>query len=176
MAQEHGLEFEVRELTEIVSREEARNWIIDNQLGRRNLHPDAIALLLGKRYEGEKRQGARTDLTSPQSEEKSTTSERIAREHNVSRATVERAAQFATAVETLDEAGIIDERDVLAGQSALTRQDTIELAEIARQDETKAKRLAQTVESGDLLTIAATAGSKSKEVELSTVDSGAGAA
>ena len=60
-----------------------------------------ISLLRGRVYERTKKQGERTDLTSPQSEEKLQTSQALAERFGVSRATIERDAQFARAVDEL---------------------------------------------------------------------------
>jgi len=43
--------------------EAAKEWIIKNQLGRRNLTEQEVSYYRGKLYESRKRQGARTDLT-----------------------------------------------------------------------------------------------------------------
>lgn len=118
----HGLPYRV-DVRDFASREAVESWIDDNQLGRRNLTPDAFALVLGRRYNRTKRQGARNDLvpseaTSPHFEEKSNdaavdeqggsaqspdtrTAAALAAAHGVSRATVERAGAFAEAVERL---------------------------------------------------------------------------
>ncbi len=62
------------------------DWIYANQLGRRNLTLDQRRLLRGERYNAQKRQGARTDLTSGQNAQKSgvTTAAAIAAEEGVS--------------------------------------------------------------------------------------------
>ncbi len=51
----------------------------------------------GEKYNLEKKQGKRSDLTSPQSEDKSKTSERLAKQYKVSRATIERDGKYAEA-------------------------------------------------------------------------------
>ena len=51
---ENNIPFETVE-KEFESREHALNWIIENQLGRRNLNSNQIAYLRGKRYEMEKK-------------------------------------------------------------------------------------------------------------------------
>ena len=43
-----GLPFDIHEM-QFNSRDEAADWIDRNQLGRRNLHPDAFTLILGRR-------------------------------------------------------------------------------------------------------------------------------
>ncbi len=105
------------------------DWMDANQLGRRNLTPDAFTLLLGRRYNGAKKKAndggkgtpkatAKTDDSQPetqpelkvaaepettvaQSEPRLSTAEEVASQHGVSRATVERAGQFAAAVDKL---------------------------------------------------------------------------
>src|SRR5262249_10157312 len=76
ICQKHDLPFEVHRLS-LPSREAAINWIINNQLGRRNLTPEQQSYLRGKRYNLEKKQGARTDITFPQKEGRSHTAERL---------------------------------------------------------------------------------------------------
>jgi 16S rRNA G966 N2-methylase RsmD len=76
-------------------REAAIDWIICNQLGRRNLTRDQWEYLLGTRYNRIKHQGKRTDLTSHQNDGKST-AETLALEYGVSKATVERAGKTAS--------------------------------------------------------------------------------
>jgi len=86
--------------------EAAKDWMDANQLGRRNLTPEQFTLLLGRRYNRVKSQGARTDLTSGKSCQKSrgTTASRLASEHGVSERTVRNAGQYASAVEALEQA------------------------------------------------------------------------
>lgn len=95
-----GIEFETT-IIEFKNRDEAADWIDANQLGRRNLRPEQMSLLRGRRYNRTKKQGTRTDLTSHQNDEKSTTAERLAQQHGVSKATIERDGKFAEAVEVL---------------------------------------------------------------------------
>jgi hypothetical protein len=81
-------------------REEAINWIIENQLGRRNLTTEQKSYLRGKRYIQEKTtgHGKAADQDDPQE-----TAERLGRHYGVGPATVKRDAAFAEAVDVLDE-------------------------------------------------------------------------
>ena len=65
LAQEHNLEYKTVEV-DLPDKEAAKEWIVTNQLGRRNLTPQEASYYRGKLYESKKRQGARTDLTSGQ--------------------------------------------------------------------------------------------------------------
>jgi len=92
----------IKTMEEIPDRDAAMDWIDRTQLARRNLTPDQFTMVLGRLYNRLKRQGARTDRTSGQNDQKSeqatkgeTTAERLAREHGVSEATVRRAGRRA---------------------------------------------------------------------------------
>ena len=59
----HGLPYEIRAIKGLMSREEVRQWIIGNQLCRRNLTEEQVAYYRGEQYRHtEKRPGARNDL------------------------------------------------------------------------------------------------------------------
>jgi len=57
-----GIKFEVMSI-ELETREDALNWIIENQLGRRNLTATQRSYLLGKRYLNEKKAAHRPDVS-----------------------------------------------------------------------------------------------------------------
>ncbi len=90
------------------SEDDAKSWIIENQLGRRNLTPDQFRLLLGRKYNRLKSQGKRTDLTSRQIGEKLETGSKLAGEHGVSSRTVERAGAAAEAIDTQGSPELVD--------------------------------------------------------------------
>jgi hypothetical protein len=123
-----GIEFKTVEI-ELTDREAAHDWLIDNQLGRRNLTPEAVSYLRGKRYNLQKRQGERNDLTSGQSGTKLETAAHLAQEYKVGSRTIKRDAQYAQAVDTL--ASVVGEEirpSLLSRKSKLTKKATIELA------------------------------------------------
>ena len=67
----------------------------NDQLGRRNLTADQFRYYVGRKYQRAKRQGARTDLTSGQNDQKSDAATRIAAEHGTGEKTVRRAGDYA---------------------------------------------------------------------------------
>jgi len=108
IAQEHNLEYKIVEI-ELPNKEAVKEWIIKNQLGRRNLTEQEASYYRGKLYESRKRQGARTDLTSRNFCEKLTTSKEIGKQYGVSSRTIEYDAQFSLAVDKVaEEVGEID--------------------------------------------------------------------
>ena len=76
------------------------NWMINNQLGRRNLHPDQASYLRGKRYNAEKKsegapsgnQNATKQLDQNDPIER--TADRLATEYKVSAPTIIRVAML----------------------------------------------------------------------------------
>jgi len=70
IARKHGIDYEIKE-KDFTDETEAMMWIIDTQLGRRNLSNLARIELVKKREplfraEAKERQGVRTDLNIPQ--------------------------------------------------------------------------------------------------------------
>ena len=121
---------------DIIDRNQAINWIIDNQLGRRNLAPWQQSILRGKRYNAEKKQGIRNDLTLGQIVTKST-SEQLAEQYGVSDRTIKRDGNFAIAAEKASEL-----EDVPVMQ--LTKAKILEVAKEIQQekrDENRYKRI-----------------------------------
>ncbi|WP_437796476.1 hypothetical protein [Sorangium sp. So ce693] len=105
-------------------RDTARTWILEHQLGRRNLTPEAQAYLRGKLYRSYKRQGARTDLPAGQSDQRFTTAEQLAAAHHVGEKTIRRDAQFAEQLDQLAEAvGSDIKLAVLARDAKISRAD-----------------------------------------------------
>jgi DNA-binding XRE family transcriptional regulator len=76
------------------------HWIINNQLGRRNLTPEQTSYLRGKRYNLEKLRVGRP-LDKLDQNDPISTADRLADEYKVSAPTIKRDGQFAEAVDTL---------------------------------------------------------------------------
>ena len=101
ICQRHDIEFKT-EIHEFDNIEDVKDWIDENQLGRRNLTDDQRRLIIGRRYNREKNQGARTDLTSGLNVQKSTTAKKLAEENKVDEKTVRRYGQLATEFEKME--------------------------------------------------------------------------
>ena len=119
----NNIHFETKQL-ELSTREEAINWIIDHQLGRRNLAPWQMSILRGKRYNIQKKQGVRTDLTSDQIDHK-LTSEKLADQFGVSAPTIRRDGNFATAAEKTSETEEIPVMELTKKQIRKCQKDCV---------------------------------------------------
>jgi len=101
IAQDLGLRFDVVE-REFGNLEEVLDWIDRNQIARRNLTDAQFAVVIGRIYEREKKAHG-GDRKSSAHFEHLKTAEKIAAEFGVGQATVRRAAEFAKAVDTIQQ-------------------------------------------------------------------------
>jgi len=133
IATELEIEFKTIEI-DLPDKEAVKEWIIKNQLGRRNLTEQEVSYYRGKLYESRKRQGARTDLTSRNFCEKLTTSKEIGKQYGVSSRTIEYDAQFSQAVDKVaEEVGEEAKRAILSGQANIPKKDVEKLIEIKQE-------------------------------------------
>lgn len=109
-------------------------WMIQTQLGRRNLSPQQTAYLRGVCYRAErKRHGAEVggrgnqhcQVVSPQNEDLPKTAQKLATQHNVSRATIERDAQYSEAIDAIAQQTGEDIKPYLGNA---TRRDLVAIA------------------------------------------------
>jgi len=101
ICKELDVPFDVRPV-EFGGRDDVTLWMINNQLGRRNLSPADFKLLIGRKYNATKKARG-GDYTSnrakDQNDPKLDTADAIADEHGVSAPTVKRAAKLAQKVD-----------------------------------------------------------------------------
>lgn len=114
-------------------------WMIENQLGRRNLSAMQASYLRGKRYQAEKQAhgGNRksrdhNDLLIP-----GVTAEKLAEEYKVSSPTIKRDEQIAEALDKLDHT---TRRDILSSDLEVTKKEVLLLGSLP------ANRVASVVE------------------------------
>jgi hypothetical protein len=127
------------------SREDAIDWIINNQLGRRNISDMQRSYLRGLQYEREKkRRGADTgnENASKNKPEKvadlnsSETAERLAGQHKVSTRTIYSDAQFVKALDTVSQnvGGDITQK-VLTKEIKTTKADVVKAASLTPEQQ-----------------------------------------
>lgn len=124
---------------ELPDRYAATNWIIDNQLSRRNLTPEQTSYLRGKRYQAERADQYSHPKTVDQNDPRST-AQVLADEYKVSAPTIKRDSQFAQAVDTLAEVVGEEVRQViLSGDTSITKKEVTQAAEQAEENPEGAK-------------------------------------
>ena len=117
-------------------------WICKNQLGRRNLTSQQFKYLLGQQYGAEKvchggdRKSSQSK-SSVQNEhliEKEKTSQRIAKENNVSASFVRRSEYFAQGVDAADEVQPGSKQEILSGSIKPTEKAVAAIAKAAPEE------------------------------------------
>ncbi len=120
--------FKVDELT-FENDDEVLQWIINRQMGRRNLTSDQMAFYRGFKYlHMKKKMGGYDKVISKGSTE--TTSEILAKEFNVSSATIRRDASFAQGVELVGKSNPGLKMEILQGLTKIPKKDIQFLASV----------------------------------------------
>ncbi len=134
IARKHDLPFRTQEKS-FSDREEAFNWILDNQLGRRNVTPNEASYYRGLKYRQEKKSVGNPQLGQnvPIGQDGSTR-DRLAEEFGVNPKTVQRDEQFADAVDSVSRNTGADARDVLLDGRA-KKKDVMKLAERSPEEQ-----------------------------------------
>lgn len=145
------LKWNVKEM-DFPDRESALNWMIKNQLGRRNLTKEQQSYLRGKQYNTERKtQGGdrRTgDFSKSQNETLKTedTATRIAKEHGVTRATIMRDSQYADGIDDIRSINEEAADKILKGKSKVTKNDVSEFPDKTTDDK---KEMVERIVLGD---------------------------
>jgi len=104
-----------------------RQWMLRNQLARRNLTPQRFEYYIGKLYN-------ETKSVSKEKLEDGPTDEAIAKEHGVSPRTVRRAADTAIGIDIIERIkGKQAKQDQLSGKGEYKREELHEIAKVAKQ-------------------------------------------
>jgi site-specific DNA-methyltransferase (adenine-specific) len=150
ICREHGISYTTTEKT-FDDRSDVINWIIDNQLSRRNLTGEQKEYLIGKRQIEEKKAAHRPiqenkgDTVTPLK-----TAEVIAKQSNVSPRTVYRAAKFAESVDTVSQNTGINPQKILSGEIQATRKD---IRQVSKLEPEVQKRVLEKVENKEVKTV-----------------------
>lgn len=123
---EHEIPFDTKEI-EFKNISEAKNWMIDNQLARRNLTDSQRRYFIGKRYEEEKNTHGGDRKSSGKSCHLKKTADDIARDNNVSERTVRNNADYSKAIDEIkkEEPEIADK--ILSEEITLNNKEVFEL-------------------------------------------------
>lgn len=104
--------------------DEAKDWMVKNQLGRRNLSPEQQSYLRGLRYLHERTTQHAENLTGQNvPRKKEDTSERLASEYHVSAKTIKRDAQFALGLDQIGQENPELKKEILSGESKIKKKD-----------------------------------------------------
>lgn len=117
--------------------EEVKVWMINNQLGRRNLNQDQISYYRGLKYESFKRKKGGYEYVESKGRKEQPTSEILAQEFKVSESTVKRDAKFALGLEVIGKSNLKLKRRILTGEAKVKKSDVQTLAQLINQEDIK---------------------------------------
>lgn len=104
LCQQHNIEFDIQ-VKSFANRLEVKNWMLGNQMARRNLTPLQMSYLRGIRYENEKKaNGGKKEKNSTDGQNVHVpilTSEKMSKEFGVNEKTIRRDGQYALALDKL---------------------------------------------------------------------------
>lgn len=123
ICQKHQLDFKVHSVS-FSDLKEAKDYMIENQLGRRNLTPEQASYLRGLRYNNEKLGKGKYDrkqMAQNGPYDKKPTSEKLAETYKVSKNTIKRDAVYAAAIDSIGQSNPNLKRDILAGNIKVSK-------------------------------------------------------
>ena len=113
--------------------EEVKEWMINNQLGRRNLTQDQISYYRGLKYESLKKKRGGYIYVESKGQNELPTSGKLAQEFKVSESTVKRDAKFASGLELIGKSNPKLKRKILSGEIKVKRSDIQTLSQLSDQ-------------------------------------------
>lgn len=136
ICRKHNLDFKIH-ILHFDSLSDVRDFMIDNQLGRRNLSPEQMAYLRGKKYNALKQEKGKYDRLNHkgqndlyENEEKLSTSAKLAKQFNVSEKTIKRDGVFAEGLDTLP---VEVKRDILSGKQKMSKSEIQQLGKQSKE-------------------------------------------
>ena len=149
---EHDLPFNVVSM-EFNSRDEVQNWIIENQISRRNLTSMELSHFRGLYFNAEKRIRSLNNqypgkFSHPQSEgvtSSSLTAKEVGKKFNVSKATIERDANIADALKSIEEISPEAKQKILSGEVPVYR---IKLQRLSKAPKEEIEEIVEQINSG----------------------------
>ncbi len=162
ICQKHQIDFKIH-LVSFASLKDVKDYMIDNQLGRRNLIPEQASYLRGLRYNAEKlekgkysradHKGQNVPYDTSETEEhkgqnvpygssakKEATATRLAKQYNVSEKTIKRDAEFAEGLNVLAPEL---KQAILSGRVKAKKADIQQLGQLSSSNETPIVSLEQ---------------------------------
>ena len=121
----HEIPFKIHKI-DFKSIENAKKWIINNQLGRRNLTPDQMSYYRGLKYESIKKDKGGYTYVESKGQNDPSTAEIVAKEYKVSERTIKRDSQYARGIDFIGKRNPELRKKILNGEIKI-KKGTIKL-------------------------------------------------
>ncbi|MDN5211881.1 ParB N-terminal domain-containing protein [Fulvivirgaceae bacterium BMA12] len=129
ICEKHGLDFKT-EFIKFDNIEDAKIWMANNQLGRRNLTQDQVSYYRGLKYESLKKNNKGYHQVKSAGQNEPWTYEILAQEYNVSASTIKRDAKFAKALDRIGRTNPELKYDILSGTTKVKKGDVMLFADV----------------------------------------------
>ena len=113
--------------------DEAKEWMINNQLGRRNLNPLQLIYFRGMMYLSSKKDKGGFDNVLSKGQINQTTAESLAHKFKASPSTIKRDAQFAIGLSGIGRSNPELKKNILIGKLKINKSD-INMLSLAKKD------------------------------------------
>ena len=128
ICKKHNLDFQVKKI-HFDSMDQAQIWMVNNQMGRRNLTSDQMSYYRGKKYLLLKKSHGGFDFVERKGSSDEPTSIRLSKEFKVGESTIRRDAKFAEGLELISKSNPELKNTILKGESSLKKGDIQILSE-----------------------------------------------
>lgn len=151
ICQKHHLTFSVREFS-FEEREEVKDWICANQLGRRNISKETRKYLIGKRYEMEKSlfknfkgknqysEPNEENLAEKNKNNRPITAINLGKEYQVSYRSVLGYASYAKAIDSLEKDEPELTKKILAGEINIPQCQVVKMSKLTQKTKNKIQK------------------------------------
>lgn len=158
ICKKHNVVFKIHEIS-FTQREEVKNWICSNQLGRRNISEETKKYLIGKRYEMEKSLLKNSKGRNQYSEDKKLNEEirkernvnhkpltaiKLGKEYQVSCRTVLGYATYAKAIDTLEKDEPELTQKILSGEINIPQCQVVKISKLTPKFKNKIRKYLKT--------------------------------
>lgn len=127
ICQKHQIDFRITKIS-FETIEEVKAWMVDNQVGRRNLTPDQLSYYRGLKYLSLKNKKGGYANVKSKGQNELLTSRTLAEQFNVSESTVKRDAKFAEGLNIIGRSNPQLKIDILTGNVKTNKTDIQTLA------------------------------------------------
>ncbi|WP_074408955.1 MULTISPECIES: hypothetical protein [Aquimarina] len=129
ICQENEIDYRISKFS-FSSIEEVKSWMINHQLGRRNLNPDQLSYYRGLKYLSvKKKKGGYANILSKGQIEPST-SKILAEQYKVSESTIKRDSRFAKAIDLIGITNNKLKNQILSGKIKIKKSDLYTLLKV----------------------------------------------
>ena len=132
ICKKNQIPYEIRNMS-FGDKDEAKEWMINNQLGRRNLNPLQLSYFRGMKYLSSKKDMGGYVSVLSKGHINQTTAESLANKFKASPSTIKRDAQFAIGLSGIGRSNTQLKKEVLIGKAKIKKSDIIMLS-LAKKD------------------------------------------